>query len=154
MQLNIQLLTPEKRVFEKSADILVVPTPLGEISILPNHQNLVTLLSPGPIELKTCGTSGCQTSELLVTTGGILEVLNPNHVLILSDEAQRVDDIDIKKVEEAKQRAEKIMKDEGFRDDVKYADAFAAIEKELAKLRVARRHRSHAGGTPPQQMTE
>ena len=146
MLLTIELLTPERKVFEKTADIITAPTPMGEISILPEHQNLVTLLSPGVIELKS-NVEGRVVIETLSTTGGVLEVQHPNHILILSDAAERAEEIDLKRAEEARERAKKIM-DQAFTDDVKYTDALGALERSIARLRVARRHRSHKSTLP------
>ncbi len=146
--LHIELITPERTLLELEADVVTLPTPQGEIAVLPNHMPLVTTLVPGAAEVlyKTAGTV---KSTLLAITGGYAEVQAGSRVLILADAAERMEDIDQARVEEARERASKLLTEEGFKDDVKFADATAALERSLARLRVVRRHRSRRGsGTP------
>ncbi len=146
--LHIELITPERKLLETEADVVTLPTTQGEIAVLPNHIPLVTTLAPGAAELirRSAGTA---ESTLLSITGGYVEVQPGNRVLILADAAERVDEINIQRAEEARERAAKLMREEGFKDDLKFTDATAALERSAARLRVTRRHRSrHGGGAP------
>ncbi len=62
--------------------------------------------------------------------------------MVLADTAERAEEIDLKRAEEAKARAEKVMKERVRMDDSEYARVAAAIEKEMARLRVGRKHRT------------
>jgi len=145
--LKVELITPERKVLEIEADVVTLPTPLGEIAVLPQHMPLVTALAAGTAEI-IVRASGKEQSTLLALTGGYAEVRAGNRVLILADAAERADEINAERAEEAKQRAQKLLTEEGLRDDVKFADATAALERSLARIRVKRRHRSHTGAAP------
>ena len=90
MQLDI--ITPEKVVFQEEIDEVTVPTPNGQISILPHHINLVTKVVQGELIIKIKGNE-----ELVALSGGFLE-MNNNKITILSDYAIRADDIETEKV--------------------------------------------------------
>ncbi len=147
--LTVELITPERKLLETQADVVTLPTPHGEISVLPNHTPLVTTLVPGAAELIR-RSPGSVESTLLSITGGYAEIQAGSRVLILADAAERVEEIDRARAEEARGRAAKLLTEEGFKDDVKFTDATAALERSLARLRVARRHRSRRGGRTPE----
>lgn len=142
--LTIELLTPERKLLEVQADVVTLPTPQGEIAVLPNHIPLVTTLVPGAAELIR-KSPGSVESTLLAITGGYAEIQAGSRVLILADAAERVDEIDRARAEEAKERAQKLLTEEGFKDDLTFADATATLERSLARLRVSRRHRTRHG---------
>ena len=64
---------------------------------------------------------------------------------MLADTAERADEIDLARAEEAEERAKKIMAERVRTDDEEYARVAAALEKEMARVRVARKHRSRSG---------
>lgn len=77
--------------------------------------------------------------------GGFVEVRSGNEVVVLSDATERAEEIDEARAEEAMKRAKQLM--EGVRrDEVKFAEAAAALERSLMRLRVARKRRH--GQTP------
>ncbi len=137
-KIKFQITTPERIVYQEEVDEIILPTPLGEIGILPHHIPLVSLLSPGEIRIK-------KGSEILhlATSGGFIEV-QPKKVVVLADTAERVEEIDEKRAEEARQRAQQLLKEK--RTDAKeFAALTAKIEKELARLKVVKRrhYREH-----------
>lgn len=133
-KINFEITTPERVVFSDQVDEVVLPTPMGEIGILPNHIPLVSLLSPGELRIK----KGSETIYLAVS-GGFIEV-RPDKVVVLADMAERVEEIDEKEAEEARKRAQKLMKEKQF-DAKEFAALSAMMEKELVRLKVVRRRR-------------
>ncbi len=134
-KITLEISTPERVVLSKQVDEIVLPTPNGEIGILPNHIPLVSLLSAGEIRVR----EGNETSYLAVS-GGFIEV-RPDKVVVLADTAEHADEIDAAKAEEARQRAQKLAREKRS-DAVDFAALSAKIEKELARLKVARKKRS------------
>ena len=135
-QLQLHILTPEKDILKQEADEVIIPTTAGVIGVLPEHTPLVSQIAPGEILVKHAG----KTSPLAVF-GGFAEVSDDN-VTILADYAAHVEDIELAKVEEAKERAEKLMKEKLSQVDMIHAEA--ELQKALMQLKVVRKYKHHA----------
>ena len=133
MKLVLEIITPLKVVLSEEVDEITIPTIEGEITILPNHVNLLTKIAAGEMVIRKSGRA-----DLFAVTGGFLEVLN-NHVNVLADYAIHVDDIEVAKVEEAKERAQKAMKEKTTEEDFRVANA--ELAKSLLQLKVARKRK-------------
>jgi len=140
MKIKFKIVTPEKSVFDQEVDQATLPIMDGEVTILPNHRSYIGALKAGEIMVKTDG----QETHLAVS-GGFVE-FNDNKLAVLADTAERAEEIDIKRAEEAVKRAEDLKQQRQTMDDLEYAKVAAAIEKENARLRVARRHHTRSGG--------
>ena len=139
-KINIKITTPERIVMSDEVDGVVLPTAMGEIGILPHHIPLVALLAPGEIRVKK------NNEELLLAvSGGFIEV-QPTRVVVLADTAEHAEEIDEQRAEEARKRAEELRTSKRV-DATDFAMVAAKLEKELARLRVARKHRSRRGAT-------
>lgn len=123
---NLKLIAPDGVKYQAEATEVTLPTPNGQITILPNHMPLVSLLSPGEIIVK----NGNKINEL-ATEGGIVEIAG-NVVKVLADTAEDADSLDELKIMEAKKAAETRLAQ--AKDDVEFTDAAASLEKQLAKL--------------------
>lgn len=134
MKLQLEVITPTKVVLSEEIDEITINTATGEISILPNHIDLLTKLVPGEMIVKT----GSKT-QVFAVTGGFLEISN-NKVSILADYAVRAADIEIAKVKEAKERAEQVMKDK--ESNKNYVIAEADLRRALLELKVAIKHKN------------
>ncbi len=135
-KIKIEITTPEREVFSDEADQITIPTQAGEITVLPEHIALVSVLNPGEIKIIKD-----KQEILMAVSGGFIEVL-PNKVTILADSAEHAEEIDEKRAEEARQRALDLQKEKKF-DDVEFAALSVKIEKELARLKVVRkRHKN------------
>ena len=145
MPLTLQIITPERVVFhEEGVDSVTLPGVEGELTILPSHAPLMTGLRPGALMFRKGG------EEIDVAlSGGFLEV-REDKVVVLADSAERSDEIDAARAEEARRRAaERVATREGEMD---IALAMASLERAQARLRVVeRRRRRRPGGplTPP-----
>ena len=133
MKLLLDIITPTNVVLSEEVDEITMPTTDGEISILPNHVNLLTKIAPGEMLIK----KGPKT-DLFAITGGFLEIAN-NHVNVLADYAIHADAIEIAKVEEAKERAQKAMKEKLTEEDFRVVNA--ELAKSLLQLKVARKRK-------------
>lgn len=134
--LKFKIVTPEKVIYENEISQISIPTMNGEVTILPNHIPLVSVLKAG--ELKIKDKDG---EHNMAVSGGFLEVRGNNEIIILADHAERAEEIDLQKAEEARQRAEEQMKEVKNVQDVDYAKLQAVIEREANKMRIAKKYR-------------
>ena len=142
-KLQVELVTAEGRVLSQEADFVLAPGLAGDLGILPRHIPLLTPLRTGQVMVRNDADE-----EHLFVAGGFLEVL-PDKVVILADVAERADDIDEQRAEEARRQAQELLAQEPSN-----ADAALQLEHSLFRLRVAevrRRHRERPGGAPPPQ---
>jgi F-type H+-transporting ATPase subunit epsilon len=132
-KLRLDIVTAEETVYSDEVDVLVAPGAEGEIAILPHHAGLLTLLQPGVMLIR----KGDEETPLAVS-GGFLEVTN-DRVIVLADTAERADEIDAARAEEARQRALGLLTQKATATDL--AAAAASLRRSQVRLRVARRRR-------------
>lgn len=137
-QLVFKIVTPERVVLEESIDQITMPTMEGEITVLPDHIPLVAVLKAGEMTVVKNGER-----VLMAVSGGFVEIQN-NMVTVLADTAERAEEIDEERAETARQRAQELLKEKQT-DATDFAGLAAKMEKELARLRVVRKHRSSKG---------
>lgn len=136
MFLKFQIITPEKIVFQDEIDQVTLNTADGEITVLPNHVPLVTLLKPGEM---ICKKNNIEYPHAV--TGGFAEIRSDNSVIILADTAEKAEEIDVARAEEARQRAEKLMKEERTMDSQEYAALQATLDRAMIRLKVGNKYR-------------
>ncbi len=148
MPLSLQIVTPERVVFsEEAIDSVTVPGSEGELTILPQHAPLMTALQPGPLVFRR----GEDETDVALS-GGFMEV-REDKVVILADTAERSEEIDIARAEEARRRAAALLATREGEIDI--AATMAALERASARLRVIeRRRRRPAGRGQPQQQNQ
>lgn len=138
-RIKFKIITPERTVFEDDVDQATLPVTDGEVTILPDHRSYIASLKAGEVMLKKDG------KEIhLATAGGFLE-FDKNNLVVLADRAEKAEEIDLKRAEEAKARAEELKKQKVSMDETEYARVAASIEKEMARIRVAKKHRTRQG---------
>jgi F-type H+-transporting ATPase subunit epsilon len=119
-------------VYSEDVDEVVAPGVEGQLGILPHHSPLMTMLAPGELMVKQDG------AEInLAVSGGFMEV-RPDRVIILADTAERAEEIDLARAEEARKRAEAAMAEAPVGAEASLA-AEAALKRALMRLKVARR---------------
>ena len=138
--LFFQLITPDGIKFESSVYEIILPTPKGQIGILPDHEPLITLASPGIIAVRKKPNDPDSALYHFASGGGLIEIKN-NQVRFLANTAEQADAIDELRAKEALERARELQKD--AQDQVAIADASALIERNLARLKVAELRRRH-----------
>ena len=99
--LKLEIVTPEKKVFDETVDSVTVPTASGEAGILPNHAPLISALKPGILSYSNKGTI-----ERLAVSGGFVEV-SSNQVSVLTDTAETAAEIDADAARAEREAAEK-----------------------------------------------
>lgn len=141
--MHLEIVTPEKVVFNEDIDELIIPTVQGELAILPHHVNLLTQVSEGEMIIKMG-----KKEQALAVTGGFLHITD-NKLTLLSDFAIRSEEIDTKKALEAQKRAEEMLKKQ--RENISERDfalAQADMRRAILELKVARKR--HRSGPPTQ----
>jgi len=133
MTVKLDIVTAEQLVFSEDVDIVVAPGVEGELAILPHHAPLMTMLQPGELLVRKG-----EEEMYMAITGGFLEV-RPDRVTILADAAERAEDIDAHRAEEAKRRAEERLTGRVAAADM--ARAEAALRRSLVRLKVAEKRR-------------
>jgi F-type H+-transporting ATPase subunit epsilon len=138
-KLRFEVITGERIVYQDTdVDMVVAPGTEGTLGILPQHAPLVSTLQPGELRVKKGGTE-----VSMVVTGGFLEVTG-DRVLVLADAAERADEIDLARAEEARRRAQERLATRQHEVDLIRAEA--ALRRSLIRLRVARRRQGIPGG--------
>ncbi len=133
MTIKLDVVTAEQVVFSDDVDIVIAPGKEGQLGILPKHAPLMTALAPGELIAR----KSAEEFNLAIG-GGFLEV-RPDRVIVLADAAERAEDIDIARAEDAKRRAEEKLAQSTSRDESAMAEA--ALRKALARLEVADRRK-------------
>lgn len=134
--IKFELVTPERVVLRQEALQVTVPTTSGEITILPDHIPLISILRPGVLELKRADN----VVEIMSVSGGFIEVLK-DKIVILADSAERAEELDEERIKDAQKRAEELKKSAKDTDDMEFADISARLEKELARMHAVNRWR-------------
>ena len=128
-KLHVDIVTVEGRRFRGDADFVVAPGSEGELGVLPHHVPLLTALAPGSVRVRNEG------EELFFfVSGGFLEI-RPDQVTVLADAAERAEDIDEARAEEARRSAEAMLQQK--LSDADQAAASAALARAEARLRLA-----------------
>lgn len=131
--LRLEIVTAERQVFGDDVDVVVAPGVEGELGILPHHAPLMTMLEPGELLIRKDNEE-----TYMAISGGFFEV-RPDKVIVLADACERSDEIDIARAEEAKRRAEEMIRTHA--PQVDDARAEAALRRSLIRLRVAEKRR-------------
>ena len=141
--MRLEIVTAERLVHSEEVSIVVAPGIDGELGILPRHAPLLTVLKPGEIRVVADGEE-----SYIAVSGGFLEVLG-NKVTIFADTAEREDEIDVQRTEEALARAQERVA--ASASDADLERAMASIRRSQARLKVARRRRRprDGGAAPP-----
>jgi F-type H+-transporting ATPase subunit epsilon len=146
MTIRCEIVSQDRLVYEGDVDIVVIPGQEGEMGILPNHAPLLAILNMGVIKVRT-GSS----EEIFTVTGGVVEV-QPDVVTVLANAAENVEEIDIARAEEARQRAEKILEQGTPEEDLdRYLAIEAALRRSNLRLEAARRYRIGRSRIPQDQ---
>ncbi len=138
--LELIVVTPERQLLEETVVEATIPGQQGELGILPGHAPLMTELGIGELSYRTAEVS--QPVSIAVVRG-FAEVL-PDRATVLAETAERAEEIDLKRAEEAKARAEKRLASGD--PTIDWDRATVALQRALIRIQVARRHRSVPAG--------
>ena len=139
-KIKLRIATQEKLVSEKEIDQITIPTESGVITILPDHIPLIATLKPGVLEV--IKEKGKETE--MVISGGFLE-MHGNELTILADTAERAEEIDLDRAEQARQRAveAKQVKRKSM-DENQFAMILSQLDKQSARVKLAKKYRGRS----------
>ena len=129
MPLHLEVITPERRVYEDDVDMVVAPASEGYVGILPHHAPLFTTLGPGEFRVKKAGVE-----QTLAVFGGFMDVRG-DRVVVLTEAAEHAEEIDAGRAQEARERAQQALAG-GAVSVAEEARARAALQRALVRLRV------------------
>lgn len=132
--------TPEGALRDVEIRSASLPTAEGEITVLPHHAELVSVLAPGLAKVVAADGS----TEEFAVGAGVAEVRDGD-VHLLADVAETAASLDAGQVEAAVARAKQAMQETIRTDDVAFSAAAATLERELARSRVVRRRAARHG---------
>ena len=135
MPIQLEIVTPERLLFDEPVDAVVVPGSEGELGILPHHAPLLTTLGTGELRIRRGGLE-----ESIAIVGGFVQV-RPDKVVVMAETADLAAEIDLEKAQEARREAERAL-ETGYSEGADLSAARAALQTALMRIRVAeRRHR-------------
>lgn len=134
--IKFEIVTPEKVVLKQQVLQVTVPTEEGEITVLPEHIPLVSILKPGVLELKNLE----KEIEIISVSGGFIEVLR-DKIVILADTAERAQDLNEELIVSAKAKAEKAKEEAMHKDHFDLSSVSTRLEVELARESALRKWR-------------
>jgi len=130
MALQLDVITPERRLLSEQADSVTVPGLGGELGILPGHTPLISALQTGVLSY----TQGGATRRLLVS-GGFVEV-NDDRVSVLADFAEFPEEVDTARARTEREEAERLLG--GFSGTPEeLADVRARLDRATTRLQLA-----------------
>ena len=137
LTLHIDIVSAEAEIYSGTATMIFAPAEMGDVGIAARHAPMITRLKPGEVRVES------ENGEVqhIYVSGGLLEV-QPHVVTVLADTATRAADIDEAAALEAKERAERAMKDKTAKLD--YAKAQAEFAEAAAQLKAIEAMRKRA----------
>ena len=130
-RIKLEILTPERRVLNETVDEVVVPGLNGELGILPDHAPLISQLKTGILNYRL----GPERKELHIS-GGFVEVLS-DRVSVLSDVAEKAEEIDLERARRAKERAERRLASGD--EDLDFRRADLKLQRAMVRIQLASR---------------
>ena len=134
--MSLNIVTAERETFSGGVDYVTAPGADGELTVLPLHAALMTTLVPGEMRFGVDGEE-----QAIIVTGGFMEVLADN-VTVLADAAEREDEIDEARAEEAVRTAQERIAAHG--SDLDMESALASLRRAQFRLRFSRRRQQRS----------
>ncbi len=139
-KIQLDIVTQERLVVSEQVDYVSAPGVDGVLGILPRHAPLLTALVPGELHYKR------DDEELSFAIGGGFMEVRPDHVTVLADSAEEAEEIDEMRAEQARQRAQQLLRERPAAD-VETARIEQALRRAEVRLRVARQRRGRRRST-------
>ncbi len=131
---HLDIVAPDKVVFRGDVTSVTAPGKLGSFQVLFNHAPLLAELTPGPLAFRSL--SGEDT--VFAVGGGFAEVRD-NHMVVLADSAERVDEIDVERAEAARDIADDALRARAPGENLE--EAQAALVRANNRLKIARKQK-------------
>src|SRR5580704_8304433 len=134
-KLRVRLVTPERILFDQTADAVELPAKNGYIEVLYGHAPLLAELGAGDVRLHGGSGSGSGGEEIYNVTWGFVEVL-PDRVTILANDALKPGEINVDRANEQLERGHKMWDEAGDSEEA-YDEALHVIAEAEPKLATA-----------------
>jgi F-type H+-transporting ATPase subunit epsilon len=131
--IQLVIVTPVRQLLSESVVEALLPGADGYLGVLPGHAPLITELGIGELTYRTTGGE----SGLLAVIRGFAEVL-PDRISVLAEMAERAEEIDIKRAQEALKRVQERIAAGG--ENVDWDRASAALQRALVRIQVVSKH--------------
>ena len=135
MPIRCEIVSQDRTVFQGDADMVLLPGAAGEMGILPHHAPVLTTLKYGVVRVRQAGAD-----QIFAVAGGVAEV-RPDLVTVLADAAENVEEIDVKRAQFAKKRAEEALAKGVPLESDALLNIEAALRRSNLRLDVVRRYR-------------
>jgi F-type H+-transporting ATPase subunit epsilon len=135
MTIHCDIVSQDRSLFSGDVDIVIAPGSEGELGILPNHTPLLTQLAFGILRVRQ-GTE----EHAFTIGGGVMEVL-PTAVSVLADVAESVDELDETRAEEARTRAEELLRTHPIPTTEAHLKAQTSLLRSQLRLNAIRKYR-------------
>lgn len=133
-KIHLEIVTPEKLALREQVDEVTLPGLDGELGILPEHTPLISQLKTGILSYR----QGSERRQMHVS-GGFVEVL-PDRISVLSDVAERPEEIDLARAQAAKERAERRLSQQlSGTSDIDFRRAQLKLERAMIRIQLAGR---------------
>lgn len=127
---GLKIIASDKVFYEGRCRNLIIPAPDGDVGLLPHHENMVIAIEVGIARMEV---EAGKWNEIAVGTG-FAEIVN-NRVTLLVDTAEKPEDIDVRRAQEQKERAEEQMRQK--RSIQQYYHTQASLARAMNRLRLA-----------------
>lgn len=129
---SLKIIASDRIFYEGRCRKLTLPALDGEIGILANHENTVIALSVGYARMEIEENHWVE----MALGEGFAEIIN-NRVTVLVDTAERPEEIDVRRAEEAKERAQERLRQKQSIQE--YYMTQAALSRAMSRLKVSQR---------------
>ena len=130
--LHLEIIATDRVFFEGEVEHLVITAIDGLLGILPGHEPLVTSLPTGELKYMIDGEW-----KYAAISEGFIQVM-PDKAVILADSCELPEEIDIKRAQEARERAEERLRQ---KQSIKeYYETQAALNRAMNRLKISQKH--------------
>ena len=140
--IHLKIITPQKVALEDEISSLSVPTSQGEITVLPHHINLFTLLVEGIIKIKIGSNKNINGEEKYLAIGGGYLETDGEDVNVLVSRAYGQDEIDSEQTQKAIEDAKKILVKAA--DEKQRQQAISTIRRSVIDMKLIKRRKKHS----------
>ena len=130
--IRLEVVTPEKEVVNEMVQIVMAPGTLGEFGVLSGHTPFMTSLNTGGLHYRDENGK----DQYVFVSGGFAEAL-PDKVTVLAESAEKMEDIDTERAQEAMARAEKRLAEDRAKEQIDIARAKAALDRAVMRIKIA-----------------
>lgn len=132
-KIRLDIVTPDRMVYSEDVNMVIARATDGDLGILPGHAPLIAGLEIWPLRIQTD-----EGEQLFSVCSGFIEV-RPQKITVLAGCAELPEEIDVKRAESAKERAERRLKEADGSSDIDVRRAEVALKRAMVRLKVADR---------------